>query len=167
MSEIRITDEIRIDAPIEVVWLAIEDPVTHARWHPFVTEITGGHALDQVRTCALLLGGKPGRTQERCVERDDQRRIIWAIEEDSSGFSRMASSWRAGFTLAASGETTVVTAESTFRPRTVIVRAMLPMIRRKFHQTQREILGSLKNSVESSVIGVDGRIDAAGPARGK
>jgi hypothetical protein len=63
----------------------------------------------------------------------------------------MVSGWQAGFALTPSGETTVVTAESTFRPRKVIVRAMLPMIRRKFHQTQRAILGGLKNSVESSV----------------
>jgi uncharacterized protein YndB with AHSA1/START domain len=155
MSEIRITDEIRIDAPIDAVWRAIEDPGAHARWHPFLTEITGGHDLDQVRTCAVLLGGKPGRTRERCVERDDQRRIIWAIEEDSSGFGRMASDWRAGFALAPSADTTMVTAESTFRPRNPIVRAMLPLIRRKFHQTQRTILGSLKDVVEPEVSGAD------------
>jgi carbon monoxide dehydrogenase subunit G len=155
MREIRITDEIRIDAPIDTAWLAIEDPVAHARWHPFVTEITGEHEPDQVRTCAVLVGKKPGRTRERCVEHDDHRRIIWAIEEDSSGFGRMASGWRAGFMLAPSGETTVVTAESSFRPRNLIVRAMLPMIRRKFHQTQRAILGGLKDSVESSRNGVD------------
>lgn len=148
MSEIRITDEAGIDAPIDAVWLAIADPAAHARWHPFVTEITGGHDLGQVRVCEVLVGGKPGRTQERCVERDDHRSLIWAIEEDSSGFGRMASGWRAGFTVAPSGETTTVMAESTFRPSNLLARAMLPMIRRKFHQTQRAILGSLKDSLE-------------------
>jgi uncharacterized protein YndB with AHSA1/START domain len=155
MSEIRIADEIRIDAPIDAVWTAIADPVAHASWHPFVTEITGGHELGQVRACAVLVGGKPGRTQERCVEHDDHRRIVWAIEEDSSGFGRMASGWRAGFTLTPTGEMTAVTAESTFRPRRLIVRAMLPLIRRKFHRTQRAILADLKDSVESTRRGVD------------
>jgi hypothetical protein len=154
MSEIRITDDIRIDAMVDAVWLAIEDPVAHASWHPFVTEITGGHELDQVRVCTLILGGKPGRTQERCVAHEHHRRIIWAIEEDSSGFGRMASGWRAGFALARSGDATVVTAESAFRPRNPLARAMLPIIRRKFHRAQRAILGSLKESVESSRDGV-------------
>jgi hypothetical protein len=60
MSEIRITDDIRIDATIDAVWLVIEDPVAHAAWHPCVTEITGGHELGQVRVCTLIVGGKPG-----------------------------------------------------------------------------------------------------------
>jgi uncharacterized protein YndB with AHSA1/START domain len=163
MSEVRIADEIRVDAPVDRVWLAIEDPVAHARWHPFVTEITGGHELDQVRACAVLVGGKPGRTGERCVERDDRRRIIWAVEEDSSGFGRVACGWRAGFTLVPTGEATVVTAESTFRPRGLIVRTMLPLIRRKFHQTQRVILHGLKDSVESTRGAGDASVSGSQP----
>jgi hypothetical protein len=30
MSRVRITDELRMEAPIAAVWLAIEDPVAHA-----------------------------------------------------------------------------------------------------------------------------------------
>jgi uncharacterized protein YndB with AHSA1/START domain len=155
MSEIRITDDIRIDAPIDAVWPAIENPIAHARWHPFITEIIGVHEVDQVRACAVVVRGKLGRTQERCVEHEYQRRIVWAIEEDSSGFGRMASGWHAGFTLAPIGETTVVTAESTFRPRNLIVRAMLPMIVRRFHQTQKAILDGLNDSIESNIDGGD------------
>jgi uncharacterized protein YndB with AHSA1/START domain len=153
-SEISLTDQMQVDAPIDTVWLAIEDPVAHASWHPFVTEITGEHELGQVRVCAVLVGGRPGRTRERCVEHDEHRRIMWAIEEDSSGFGRMVSGWRAGFTLAPNGETTLVTAESTFRPKKLIVPAVLPMIRRKFHRAQRSILAGLKDAIESSRSGV-------------
>jgi Polyketide cyclase / dehydrase and lipid transport len=155
MSEVRVADQTRVKAPLEVVWLALKDPVAHARWHPFVTDITGEHELDQVRACAVLVGTKPALTRERCVEHDDHRRIIWAIEEDSSGFSRMVSDWRAGFILAPNGETTLVTAESSFRPNNLIVRAIMPMIRRKFHRAQRAILAGLKDSIESSRCGVD------------
>ena len=39
MSEVRIVDELRIDASIDALWRAIEDPAAHARWHPFVSAI--------------------------------------------------------------------------------------------------------------------------------
>lgn len=42
MSELRIADELRLDAPIDAVWHAIEDPAAHARWHPFVNDARSG-----------------------------------------------------------------------------------------------------------------------------
>jgi uncharacterized protein YndB with AHSA1/START domain len=152
MSEVRIADEIRVEAPIAAVWLAIEDPAAHARWHPFVTLIAGKHELDHVRTCSVLVGNKQGQTRERCVEHDDGNRIAWTIEEDSTGFARMVSDWRAGFALAARDGATIVTAKSTFRPNNPLVRAMLPLIRRKFHQTHRAILTGLKESLETTTV---------------
>jgi uncharacterized protein YndB with AHSA1/START domain len=149
MSTVGIADEIRVEAPAAEVWLAIEDPVAHARWHPFVTQIAGRHELDAVRSCSVRVGKKPGQTSERCVEHEHGRRIVWAIEEDTTGFGRMVTGWRAGFAVSSSDGTTVVTAESTFRPRSLLVRAMLPMIRRKFHQTQRAILHGLRDSAEA------------------
>ncbi len=148
MSEVHIADELRIDAPIGVVWHAIEDPAAHARWHPFVSAIAGGHDLHEIRSCSVQVGKKEGLTKERCVERDEGARIAWAIEEDSSGFARMVSGWRSGFSLAERDGATIVTAHSTFRPNNVLVRAMLPLIRRKFHQTQQGILRGLQEAVE-------------------
>jgi uncharacterized protein YndB with AHSA1/START domain len=148
MSEVRIADELRIDASVDVVWHAIEDPVAHARWHPFVSAIAGGHELGEIRSCSVRVGKKEGTTKERCVEREEGARIAWAIEEDSTGFARMVSGWRSGFSVAEREGATVVTAQSTFRPDSVLVRAMLPLIRRKFHQTQRAILGGLQEAVE-------------------
>ena len=155
MSEVRIVDEIRVEAPLVAVWLAIEDPAAHAQWHPFVTEIAGRHELDQLRTCSVLVGKKRGQKRERCVEHDRGRLIAWAIEEDYTGFGRMVSDWRASFALTEREDATVVTAESRFRPRSVLVRAMLPMIRRKFHQTQQAILRGLRDSLEADRRGVD------------
>jgi uncharacterized protein YndB with AHSA1/START domain len=148
MSEVRIADELRIDAPVDVVWNAIEDPAAHARWHPFVTAIAGGHELHEIRSCSVQVGRKEGTTKERCVEREEGAWIAWAIEEDSTGFARMVSGWRSGFSVAEREGATVVTAQSTFRPNSALVRAMLPLIRRKFHQTQRAILGGLQEAVE-------------------
>lgn len=144
----RIADELRLDAPVDVVWHAIEDPAAHARWHPFVSAIAGGHELHEIRSCSVQVGKKLGSTKERCVEREDGVRIAWAIEEDSTGFARMVSGWRSGFSLAERDGATVVTAQSTFRPNNLLVRAMLPLIRRKFHQTQQAILRGLQEAVE-------------------
>ena len=144
----RLADELRIDAPIGVVWRAIEDPAEHVRWHPFVRAIAGGHELHEIRSCSVQVGRKQGSTKERCVEREDGARIAWEVEEDSTGFGRMVTGWRSGFTLAERDGATIVTAHSTFRPNNLFVRAMLPLIRRKFHQTQRAILRGLQDAVE-------------------
>jgi uncharacterized protein YndB with AHSA1/START domain len=148
MSEVRIADELRLEAPIDVVWHAIEDPAAHAGWHPFVSAIAGGHELHEIRSCSVRVGKKEGTTKERCVEREESARIAWAIEEDSTGFGRMVSGWRSGFSVAERDGATIVTAESTFRPNNVLVRAMLPVIRRKFHRTQQAILRGLQEAVE-------------------
>jgi uncharacterized protein YndB with AHSA1/START domain len=149
MTEVKIADEIRIEAPIGAVWMAIEDPALHAGWHPFVTDIVGEHRLRQTRTCSVLVGRKQGMTTERCVEHDEGQRIAWVIEQDPTGFGRMVAEWRSGFTLAATDGATIVNAKSTFTPKNVLVRAMLPMIRRKFHQTQQAILHGLKEALEN------------------
>jgi uncharacterized protein YndB with AHSA1/START domain len=142
----KIEDEVVIAAPGHVVWEAIEDVAAHAAWHPLVTGIVGAHALGSARTCSVRVGGKAGETVERCVEYEPERRIIWAIERDTTGFSRMVRDWRAGFRLESrNGETTVV-AVSSFTPRP-LVRVLAPIVRRKFHRTQAEILGALRDSI--------------------
>jgi uncharacterized protein YndB with AHSA1/START domain len=147
MNEVTITDETSINAPITSVWEAIQRPAEHARWHPYLSRIDGEHELGQARECTVLVRRKQGRTRERCVEFEAGHRIFWEIEEDSTGFARMVSGWRAGFSLEERDGATAVSAESRFRPRNIAVRAMLPVIRRKFHQTQRDILGGLEKAV--------------------
>lgn len=62
----------------------------------------------------------------------------------------MVSDWTAGFSLRSNEHGTIVTAESRFRPRSVLVRAMLPIMRRNFHHTQNAILAGLKEFSEGS-----------------
>jgi uncharacterized protein YndB with AHSA1/START domain len=150
MAEVTIEDAIRVDAQARDVWRAIEDPAVHADWHPYVVRITGEHQLAASRTCAVVVGKKTGETRERCLEADAPRAITWAIDHDTTGFSRMVTDWQAGFTLLPQDDGTVVTARSVFRPRNLAVRAMTPLIRRRFHSTQRAILASLKRYVDSA-----------------
>lgn len=144
-----ITDEVTIKAPIAAVWKAIQDPAEHVAWHPFATRIDGEHAPGAVRTCTVQLGRKPGTTRERCTGYDEASAIMWAMEYDSSGFSRMVTGWQAGFHLTAVDPgTTRVQAVSQFRPRGPLVRVMMPAIRRKFHQAQWALLDGLRQHAE-------------------
>jgi uncharacterized protein YndB with AHSA1/START domain len=146
---VKIEDEIVVNASAARVWEAIKDPAAHAAWHPFVTHISGEHRLGAVRECAVLVGKKTGETRERCVEDDEGRKISWAIEEDSTGFGRLASDWRAGFSLERRDGGTLVRAESVFQPKNLLVRVLGPAVRRRFHQAQQAILQGLKRAVES------------------
>ena len=144
-----IADEVTVQAPLALVWKAIQDPGEHRAWHPFAARIEGEHAPGAVRTCTVQVGRKPGTTRERCTAYEDESKIMWIMEHDSSGFSRMVTDWQTGFSLAPEGPAaTRVRAISQFRPKGPVVRVMMPAIRRKFHQTQRAILHGLKQHVE-------------------
>jgi uncharacterized protein YndB with AHSA1/START domain len=148
MALVRINDEILVNAPALEIWEAIRDPAAHSRWHPFVTRISGEHRLGEIRTCSVIVGKKTGETKERCTEEEQGRAIRWSIEEDSTGFSRMVSDWRAGFGLQEHDDGTLVTAQGTFEPKNLLVRLTTPIVRRKFHQTQQAILAGLKHAIE-------------------
>jgi uncharacterized protein YndB with AHSA1/START domain len=147
-----VKDEIIVRAPLDRVWKAIEDPTAHAQWHPFLTHIEGEHAPGAVRKCDVKVGSKLATTEERCTTYVEGHKIWWTIEHDTSGFSRTVSDWSAGFSLESKGpHRTRVVAQSLFTPTKFMARLMLPMIRRKFHQTQQSILGGLKQHVEGSL----------------
>lgn len=144
-----ITDEVTISAPIALVWKAIQDPGEHVAWHPFAVRIEGEHAPGAVRSCTVQVGRKPGTTRERCTGYDEAAAIMWTMEYDSSGFSRMVTDWQAGFRLTALDPgATRVQAVSQFRPKGPATRVMMPVIRRKFHQAQRAILDGLRQHAE-------------------
>lgn len=146
---LEIEDRTTVRAPLHRVWEAISDPAIHAQWHPFVTRISGEHRLGAMRSCDVKLGTKTGHTDERCTGYESARSITWLIEKDTTGFSRMVSEWTAGFSLEPQGDDAVlVTARSSFRPKSLLVRLTMPLIRRKFHQTQQNILRGLKKFVE-------------------
>jgi Polyketide cyclase / dehydrase and lipid transport len=146
----RIEDEALVDAPVDAVWRAIADVETHAAWHPFVTAIAGEHRLNAERTCAVLIGGKPGETRERCVEYAAGQGITWAIEHDTTGFSRLVRDWRAGFRIEPHARGTRVVAVSSFTPRNPLVRALAPVIRRRFHRAQAAILAAIPTAPRSA-----------------
>jgi uncharacterized protein YndB with AHSA1/START domain len=149
MRRIEIKDEVVVNAGGSEVWEAIRDPSVHAEWHPFVDSIRGEHAPGATRRCAIRVGKRRGETAEHCTAYEEERRILWQIDEDSSGFLRLVSDWTAGFVLEPAGSgATRVRAQSVFTRKNPLLVLMLPMIGRKFHQTQQAILAGLKRFVE-------------------
>lgn len=150
MGQTRVEDVRVIRAPPSLVWAAIVDVKRHEAWHPFTRSISGGHALGDERRCVVVAGKKEGSTVERCVHREEERSIEWRIEEDTTGFSKMVSDWRAGFDVAPDGRGgTRVTARSVFTPRSPMARIGGPLIRRQFHKAQQAILAGLAAHVSS------------------
>lgn len=150
MKHVRIEDESLINAKPATVWEAIKSTEAHADWHPFVTQIEGSHEQGAVRACTVKIDGKFGHTSETCVADEARRQILWRIDEDSSGFLRMVSDWTAGFSLREGDGGTVVTAQSSFRPRNALYALMMPLIRRKFHTAHGAILAGLRRYAEGS-----------------
>jgi uncharacterized protein YndB with AHSA1/START domain len=149
MGRVEITDEVVVNASGSQVWKAIRDPARHAEWHPFVDSIRGEHAPGASRRCAIRVGKKAGETREHCSAFEEEQRILWQIDEDSTGFLRLVSDWTAGFVLEPAGSgATRVKAQSAFVRKNPLLVLMLPMIRRKFHKTQQAILAGLKQFVE-------------------
>jgi len=150
MRRVEIKDEVVVDGTGSEVWEAIKDPSLHAEWHPFVLSIRGEHAPGAGRRCEVRVGKKAGETEEHCTAYDEEQRILWQIDKDSTGFLRLVSDWTAGFVLEPAGSgATRVTAQSVFKRKSPLLALMMPMIRRKFHQTQLAILAGLKQFVEN------------------
>jgi uncharacterized protein YndB with AHSA1/START domain len=149
MRRVEIKDEVVVNASASEVWEAIRDPSLHAEWHPFVDSIRGDHAPGASRRCAVRVGKKAGETEEHCTAFEEERRILWQIDEDSTGFLRLVSDWTAGFVLEpASSGATRVSAQSVFERKNPLLVLMRPIMRRKFHQMQQAILAGLKQFVE-------------------
>jgi len=98
---------------------------------------------------ALSTPSLPWRFESVTGVHAEERKISWAIEEDSTGFSRMVSDWRAGFSLQTVDGGTRVIAESAFQPTSMLVRLMSPLVKRKFHHAQTSILAGLKQAAEN------------------
>ncbi len=161
MRRVEIKDQVVVNASGSEVWEAIRDPSLHADWHPFVDSIRGEHAPGASRRCTVRVGKKAGETEEHCAAFEEERRILWQIDEDSTGFLRLVSDWTAGFVLEPAGsDATRVTAQSVFERKNPLLVLMLPMIRRKFHRTQQAILTGLKQFVEKRRVSGAGELEA-------
>ena len=135
---------------------AIEGAEAHARWHPFATS-PANTAWEQPGR-AQSSSAKTHEIKDRCVEdgesQTDQLGHRARLDRLQSHGPRLAHRLRAR----AREGSTVVRADSAFRPKNAVIRLTAPIVRRKLHQTQQAIVVGLKG------LRRDGRGAQSGPA---
>lgn len=151
-SRLQVQNETEIQAPVERIWSIItDDPRYLSLLNPSVKKVTSEEPrMDAVRVCDVVMNGKEGTMQERCVQYAPHDRITWLVEKDSYGMSSMFSDVRFSFELNPSGQqSTRVISRSFYEPKHVFSRLMNALImRRKFYSVQENILQNLKKVAE-------------------
>lgn len=156
MSKAPVQDtwEILVDAPAADVWAVLDDSANLPRWCPFmVKDTTGGkESMGATRECTIENGGRSGRVKERCIDYQPERRIMWTMDEDTLGITRMLEGFAFGFSLERlEDQRTRVTFEQRWRARTLLAKLLVPLVmRRQMAKTNERLLGYLKQYVEGA-----------------
>ena len=146
--------EIRIRAPIDRVWDAVEDISLIPRYHPEVREVeylsnTTRRARGVSYRC-VIPDGRTGWCVERVVEHIPLQKITIAFPEDSWGLGRIFDQFLTELTVkAVDSTTTLVQLQAFYVPKTWKARVMntlrlRPVMRRRALQ----ILEGLRRLVE-------------------
>ncbi len=151
-SRLQVQNEMKIQAPTEKVWSIISDDPTYLSiLNPSVKHVESQELrINAVRSCDVVMDGKKGTMQERCVQYAPHDRITWSLEKDSLGFNKMFSDVRFSFELKRSDQhSTIVISKSFYDPKHFISRLMNAlMMRRKLYSVQENILVNLKKIAE-------------------
>ena len=130
-------DEILIETSPHRIFAILEDARRLPDWTSVISTSGTRETVGAVRECEVDLDGKRGNVVERCIESDPPRRIAWAMEEDTFGFSRLVSDFGFSFNLEPAGDgKTRVRNETYYRSRGPLAAAMNTLLmRRKFRGT--------------------------------
>lgn len=153
-SKLQVQNEMEIQAPAGKVWEIItDDPSYLSVLNPSVKRVTSQEpGMGAVRSCDVMMDGKTGNMEERCVQYTPLESITWLLQQDSLGFNKMFSDVRFSFELKPKGEhSTYVISKSFYDPKHVFSRLMNAlMMRRKLYRVQENILKNLKKVAEGS-----------------
>lgn len=97
-------DEILIETPPHRVFAILDDARRLPEWTSVISTSGNRETVGAVRECEVDLDGKRGNVVERCIEANPPRRIAWAMEQDTFGFSRLVSDFGFSFTLERAGD---------------------------------------------------------------
>lgn len=152
-------DEILIETPPHRVFAILDDARRLPEWTSVISTSGNRETVGAVRECEVDLDGKRGSVVERCIEANPPRRIAWAMEQDTFGFSRLVSDFGFSFTLERAGDgATRVRNETYYRPRGIFSAAMNTLVmRRKFRGVRRRWLANLKRLSEEATSTAEAR----------
>jgi len=146
MSTLQARSQAVVNAPISSVWAIITDITLLPRINPGVIKATGTmNESNAVRTCEVENKGRKGIITEKLVEFVLGKRMVWRVESDTMGMSKMLLDTQFSLLLeTVTDSSTKVTAETHYSPRTFLAGIMNGLVMKKmFARAQEKILQNL------------------------
>jgi len=146
MSTLQARSQAVVNAPISSVWAIITDITLLPRINPGVIKATGTmNESNAVRTCEVENKGRKGIIIEKLVEFVPGKRMVWRVESDTMGMSKMLLDTQFSLLLeTVTDSSTKVTAETHYSPRTFLAGIMNGLVMKKmFARAQEKILQNL------------------------
>jgi len=147
MSTLQARGEALLNASVSRVWAIVTDITLLPRINPGVIKASGAmNEPNAVRTCEVESKGRKGIITEKLVEFVPEKRMVWKVESDTMGMSKMLLDTRFSLLLeTVTDSSTKVTAETHYSPRTILARMMNGLMMKKmFAKAQEKILQNLR-----------------------
>ncbi|HXD78408.1 MAG TPA: SRPBCC family protein [Puia sp.] len=147
MSTLQARSEALLNASVSRVWAIVTDITLLPRINPGVIKVSGAmNEPNAVRTCEVESKGRKGIITEKLVEFVPEKRMVWKVESDTMGMSKMLLDTRFSLLLeTVTDSSTKVTAETHYSPRTILARMMNGLMMKKmFAKAQEKILQNLR-----------------------
>lgn len=134
------------------IWAIITDISLLPRINPGVIKATGTmNKLNGMRTCEVENRGRKGVITEKLIEFVPEKRVVWKVESDTMGMSKMLKDTRFFLLLEkVTDSSTRVTAETHYTPANLPARIMNSLMMKKmFAAAQEEILHNIQTLIQN------------------
>lgn len=138
-----------IDQPVSVIWAIIENNTHLPGWVPSVRSVDPPDSIEKagsIRQCQVDMGGQKGYIVEKCIERNDENRLVYRVEDDSLGLGKMCKNL--GFSIglqSVNAKSTKVKLETFADPANLIARILIPLVlKRSFANFRLNMITSLE-----------------------
>jgi len=151
MSTLQARNEAIVNSPVSSIWAIITDINQLQKINPGIINATGRmDKQGETRTCQFNNKGKVGTMTERLIELVPEQKIVWTIEEDSMGMSKMLKGTRFCLYLQKIGDNkTRVINESYYQPANIMAKLMNTFaMKKRMGQIQEQILANIKSMAE-------------------
>lgn len=151
MSKLQARNEAIINAPVSSIWAIITDISQLHKINPGVIKATGRMDVQgETRTCEMNNKGRKGTMTEKLIELVQEKKTVWAIENDTMGMKKMLKDPRFCFYLEKLDDNkTRIINESYYLPATFMAKIMNALMMKKMMgKIQGKILSNIKTLAE-------------------